>query len=267
MSFIQVIPIILLLVQLSLAANLDVISIENPFKNSRHCQKIKVQKGSKFDALRDHLLENGCSYPEFKQNYLEIPSDFSEIDGYPFIEEVHPICSKDEHLLLRICFSKNPTRLFGRPQMVRFDFSYGIRQIQKFQFQFETSDGTLYQFAISDRYLSTSTCLISGTFGRCTAKQTSIVFEIRKKFENAPIESTVAGSIPWTLLGVAATVIFFFSLMLIGFLWYRRTRRLEPKEQKMFIVHSRMPSIHVPDVPHNTGIPFIDDDDALVFEI
>ncbi|CAL2040847.1 unnamed protein product [Caenorhabditis brenneri] len=196
------------------------------------------------------IVEKGLiDWKEFKQNYLEIPSDFSEIDGYPFIEEVHPICSKDEHLLLRICFSKNPTRLFGRPQM------------------FETSDGTLYQFAISDRYLSTSTCLISGTFGRCTAKQTSIVFEIRKKFENAPIESTVAGSIPWTLLGVAATVLFFFSLMLIGFLWYRRTKRLEPKEQKMFIVHSRMPSIHVPDVPHNTGIPFIDDNDALVFEI
>uniref|UniRef100_A0A1I7TE77 Uncharacterized protein n=1 Tax=Caenorhabditis tropicalis TaxID=1561998 RepID=A0A1I7TE77_9PELO len=81
-----------------------------------------------------------------KETNLDIPSEFSEFDGYLFINDVNPICSAKESLLLRICFTKNPTRVFGRPQML------------------ETSDGTLYQFAVNDRFMSSSDCLISVSF-------------------------------------------------------------------------------------------------------
>ncbi|CDR32629.1 Recep_L_domain domain-containing protein [Caenorhabditis elegans] len=114
-----------------------------------------MRAGHVYDPLIDHLLEDGCRYPvrqtflerefievvygnvtgyvsgriqtivedgfldwdNFKQRHLEIPYEFPEVNGYIFVEDLSPICSKNGILFLRICFSKNPTRKFGTPDV------------------------------------------------------------------------------------------------------------------------------------------------------
>ncbi|UMM29404.1 hypothetical protein L5515_011780 [Caenorhabditis briggsae] len=258
----------------------EIISIENPLKNVRHCVQLQLEAGSSYRPYIDHLLEDGCKHPmrqnilerdfneavyngerriyerirmvvnkglidwpTFKRKHLGIPNEFSEnVNGYSFVDDINPLCSKDEMLFVRLCFSKNPTRRFGRPDIL------------------ETSDGSLYQFQIDNRYLSSSDCAFIGNFGRCKSKMTSIIFQLQS---NIVTSLPILSSSSWTIFGTIGIIlisIFLLSISIWCFNKRRRDRRKGKENQKDPNLNS-----NCPESEYHKNIPFIDD--AIVFDI
>ncbi|KAF1758057.1 hypothetical protein GCK72_014515 [Caenorhabditis remanei] len=193
------------------------------------------------------VVQGFIDWEKFKNDHLEVPKEFSMFDGYLFVEDINPMCSKDESLFLRICFSKNPTRRFGKPDV------------------FPTSDGTLFQFIVEDRLLSTSNCVISKTFGRCTSKPMSIVFKLQQKRESSSETSPTTSHAPWTLLGmIFALFIFAFLISICIFLYYKSRNRENVEETDIHVKDHQLKN-SLPKQELHLDFDFIDD--SITFDI
>ncbi|CDR32628.1 Recep_L_domain domain-containing protein [Caenorhabditis elegans] len=242
-----------------------------------------MRAGHVYDPLIDHLLEDGCRYPvrqtflerefievvygnvtgyvsgriqtivedgfldwdNFKQRHLEIPYEFPEVNGYIFVEDLSPICSKNGILFLRICFSKNPTRKFGTPDV------------------FLTADGALFQFETDGHVISSSSCTFSGIFGRCKAKSTAMIFLNGNILKISSSSSPIILYSSWTLFGVIGFIIISFFLILLVVLSCIRIR----KNTGIHKNRENVPNL-IPDklsLSH-PNIPFIDED-SIIFDI
>ncbi|PIC35019.1 hypothetical protein B9Z55_014502 [Caenorhabditis nigoni] len=196
-----------------------------------------------YERIRMIVDKGLIDWQRFKQKHLEIPNEFSKtVDGYSFGDDINPLCSKDEILFVRLCFSKNPTRRFGKPDIL------------------ETSDGALYQFQIDNRYLSSSDCAFIGNFGRCKSKMTSIIYQLQS---NVVTSLPILSSSSWTIFGTIGIIL--FSIFLLSFsIWCfnkrRRDRRKEKEDQKDPNLNSNWTESE-----YHKNIPFIDN--AIVFDI
>ncbi|CAI2351464.1 unnamed protein product [Caenorhabditis sp. 36 PRJEB53466] len=262
-------------------SEISVISIEYPLRNKRFCERIPLKLGAFDDPLAENLIRNGCEPPvrqneleasfrdallqssanasvfqqiqtlakrgfvdwqqTFKQKHLDISSTFSGFDGFLFVEDFFPICANST-LSIRICFTKNPTRKFGKPKT------------------FEMPDGKVFQLDFSTGSIATSNCTVMGNSARCWAFPNSFVFRFQRDSSG---DSSMLSSDYWTLSIIIAIVssVLLLSLLPITLLIYCRfcsRKKLENREKEP-ADEVRDPERLFGTVLIDQNFPFIDD--------